>query len=656
MLQTNPPILDKILEMNKSIETFSQRILRIKASKPSSKVNSNPYQIAETALLEKTDRELAESLEEKIEQHIETISPGQMQEVRRSLKEIMDARKNPFSEENLEPSINIAPQIATKFETASITTITDSPSTNGRNKAVESFAMSVILNEKQLAAKEMAFAGKSFCLIGAAGTGKTTAQREIAEALLLDNRLSIATYKTYDTEGARKYISSPSIAFVAYTRRAAANLQKAIFKSDTLREKLATNIMTIHSLLEYEPETYYDADEQKEKFRFAPKRTAANPLTITHLIIEESSMLGVADLWPNLYAALPLGVQIIMIGDINQLPPVFGPSILNYALVQLPIIELTEVYRNQGIVLENAHNILAGNEIVESPRYQIIRGKKPVQEGQEKMATMLGSLFEQFYTMEDAEGYKVYDPEDCIILSPFNKQALGTINMNKWIAEFAGKDRGAIVYEIIAGFSKQYLAVGDKVMFNKIDGIITSIERNPNYFGKEPLPCGNNLSRWGHYNHGDHSTHDPFEDSTLSYDNFSIDSLAEEKVERKQQASHIITITYSDGRFETISGAGDLGEAKFSLGYCLSVHKAQGSEWRKVFILFHKDHSIMLFRELFYTAATRARTDVCIIGKDVIINKAIKNQRIKGKTLKDKLEFFNSGQLDKYTDIRCVKD
>jgi hypothetical protein len=54
----------------------------------------------------------------------------------------------------------------------------------------------------------------------------------------------------------------------------------------------------------------------------------------------------------------------------------------------------------------------------------------------------------------------------------------------------------------------------------------------------------------------------------------------------------------------------------------------------------------MLYRELFYTAVTRARTKVTIIAKDAVINKAIKNQRIKGDTIADKIEFFNSGVMD----------
>ena len=62
----------------------------------------------------------------------------------------------------------------------------------------------------------------------------------------------------------------------------------------------------------------------------------------------------------------------------------------------------------------------------------------------------------------------------------------------------------------------------------------------------------------------------------------------------------------------------------------------------------------MCYRELLYTAVTRARTKVVIIAKDNVIDKTIANPRIKGNTLKDKLEFFNSG-IDQVTTVEIIK-
>jgi len=523
----------------------------------------------------------------------------------------------------------------------------------------ESFALNITLNTEQLAAKALAFQGKSFVLTGAAGTGKTTCQRAIAQALLQDNALSTCSFKTYNAAGAREYKTGPSIAFCAYTRRAARNLERAVHKLPELEEKLRHNIMTIHMLLEYEPETYWDDLEGKEVFRFVPRRTANNPLTITHLIVEESSMLGL-DLWEKLYDALPAGVQIIFIGDINQLPPVFGPSIMNYALVQLPIVELKEVYRNQGIVLENAHHVLKGEDLEEDNNFVIVRGKDKVQHGQEIMSRKIGNLMNALADVTGDDGYPEYDPEDCIILSPFNKQALGTDNLNNWIAQFIGDKRKAVVHEILAGFHKHYLAKGDKVMFNKRDGVITDILSNPKYTGKVPQLPGSDLLRFGTRRLGEadveemNATLAEMENASkigIDYENFS---LEDEKLAKTRQASHEVVIRYEDGTEDTISSAGDFAPACFSLGYCLTYHKAQGSEWRKVFLILHKAHAIMCYRELFYTGLTRARTKVIILSNDAVIKKTIANPRIKGNTLADKLEFFNSG-IDQTNIVEIVK-
>lgn len=526
----------------------------------------------------------------------------------------------------------------------------------------ESFSLNITLNEKQLIGKEYAMAGKNFCLIGAAGTGKTTAQRSVAEALLLDKKLNTSRFKKFDyVTGERVYVTAPSIAFVAYTRRAAANLAKAVHKSPLLAEELKDNIMTIHALLEFEPVTYEEFDEKEGKyvtrFRFEPKRTAANPLNITHLVIEEASMLDAYTLWRQLFDALPPGVQIIYIGDINQLPPVFGPSILNFALVQLPIVELTHVYRNQGIVLENAHHILKGEKLEEDHNYVIIRGKNPVQVGQHKTARVLGNMFNMWMDQTGDDGLPEYDPEDCMILSPWGKQDLGTGNLNNWIAQHIGSKRDAVVHEVLAGFNKVYLAVGDRVMVNKMDGIITDIYRNSQYHGKEPQIAGRDLTRFGVRIIGMGGHEVDIDELATDYSTFSLEQLENEKAERKQQASHEVVIQLDNGKTETLKSAGDFGEQFFSLGYALTVHKAQGSEWRKVFIILHKDHAVSLYRELFYTAATRARTKVTIIAKDAVIEKAIKNQRIKGNTIADKIEFFNSGVMDSIREpVYATKD
>lgn len=593
-------------------------------------------QIEVAAPIVPTTTDIVAPMQRVIHQEIGKLTLAQRLEMKRATQEAIALE---MAEESIPETINSA-ETGDDLEVKAF----EAPDLGG------TFSLSIKLNDRQVMATEFAENGKNFCLIGAAGTGKTTTQRTVAAKLVADRKLRSTSFKIKGGGGSR--VDAPSIAFVAFTNRASANLARAVHKDPVLEEILRNNIMTIHSLLEFEPEEYWDQEADKMKFRFAPKRTAHNPLTITHLVIEEASMVGL-DLWEMLFDALPLGVQIIFIGDINQLPPVFGPSILNYALVQLPVVELTEVYRQQegSTIIENAHRILAGNpDLVEGPNFKIVRGKSPVQVGQGKMAMSLAKMFEAWYDL----GY--YDPADCMILSPWNKKDLGTINMNHWIAQFLGKKRGAVVHEVLAGFSTLYLAEGDRVMFEKQDAVITKITINGMYHGKEPQAAGTDLSRFGVRILGDnHVAEVELEDQLLSYTDFSVDELEDSAMERKQQASHLVTIMTENGQTRTLSATGDFGDQVFSLGYVLTVHKAQGCEWKRVFIILHKDHAVSLFRELLYTAETRSREECILIAKDDVIKKAIASQRIKGNTLEEKIEYFNSGLMNAGMAVSCVK-
>lgn len=528
------------------------------------------------------------------------------------------------------------------------------PSSILQTEKKETFSLSISLNKEQLLAKELAFNSKSFCLVGAAGTGKTTAQREIASALLKQNLLRTHSFRI---QGTTSRVDAPSIAFVAYTRIASGNLKRAIHKDPALEKALTHNITTIHNLLEYAPELYWDYEAQKEKMRFIPKRNATNLLDITHLIIEESSMVGLK-LWNELFDALRSGVQIIFIGDINQLPPVMDKSILNYALVQLPVVELTHVYRQaeESLILENAHKILKGDISLKEGKDFLIMRNGEVQHTQAKLAQMIGQAFPKFAAKEKQEKDSGYDPTQDIILSPFNKQDLGTDNINKWIAQFLSAERGAVTFEIKAGINTLYLAAGDKVMYNKQVGEIISINKNGEYHGKQCLSPSPYLTRFGTYLSSNEEESEDDDDFGLGYEDIDLEKMMEEgsKEDLLRSASHVVTIMIETGEEITLSSVGDFAPSTFSLGYALTVHKAQGCEWRKVFIILHKAHSIMAFRELLYTAVTRAREQCIIITKDFMIKKAIENPRIKGNTIEEKIEYFNSGVMD-IGNVHCTK-
>ena len=109
-------------------------------------------------------------------------------------------------------------------------------------------------------------------------------------------------------------------------------------------------------------------------------------------------------------------------------------------------------------------------------------------------------------------------------------------------------------------------------------------------------------------------------------------------------ASHIITLYLVDSeRTVQIKSAGEIDA--LILGYAITIHKAQGSEWSKVFLCFHHTHATMIQRELLYTAVTRAKDELFVICESDTFEKGIIRQRIKGDTWQEKAEYFK-GKLD----------
>jgi hypothetical protein len=238
-----------------------------------------------------------------------------------------------------------------------------------------------------------------------------------------------------------------------------------------------------------------------------------------------------------------------------------------------------------------------------------------------------------------------YNPEEDIILTPFNK-AFGTIEMNRQIAQFLGERRGAQVYEIIAGYNKYYLAVGDRMFFNKEECFIINIARNGEYMGKIPQAPSINLDRWGNFKEvgkeeGYHESTESDEDDLELLAGLTMDNIED----RVNAASHVLTLRFTDGTELEIDSAAEFNAMLG--GYALTVHKSQGSEWQKVFIFLHHTQATMHSRELLYTAVTRARTDLVILCEPDSIEKCINQPRLAGVTMEEKIEKFK-GKVNEF--------
>lgn len=504
---------------------------------------------------------------------------------------------------------------------------------------------SITYNAQQREAIRLATSSKSFVLTGAAGTGKTTTTKGCIESIV-SNSISLPL-----SADGHKHLTSgvPGIVCCAYTRRAVQNIRKVMPKD------IADNCITIHKLLEYQPTFYEVVDEDtglaRRTMRFEPNRTRYNPLPVSihTLIIDEASMVSV-ELHDLLLDAFSHDVNIIYIGDIQQLPPIFGSAILGYKLLELPVVELTHVYRQalESPIIRLAHRILSGEPIEFTSAKESATGKPHFPEEwnvpsklklhpwAKKLSADTACLTAaKFLTTAIAQS--IYNPEEDIVLCPFNK-SFGTTELNAQIANYLGKERGAMVYEIICGFNKKYLAVGDRVLYDKEDAVITGISYNPTYAGSLPQKESPTLDRWGHQQGEQHELRQQTADDIDAMLD-AMGAISGDSEERKRSSSHQVKLLMSATDEEiTVDSVGDV--TKIDLGYVLTIHKSQGSEWRKVFLLTHHSHATMMQRELIYTACTRAREELYWICEPEQLTSAILNQRIEGNTIEAKAEFF----------------
>ena len=529
----------------------------------------------------------------------------------------------------------------------------------------------VTLNAAQLEYVDKIKAGLDVVLIGKAGTGKTTAAGVGMTELIKAGKITPMRTSTKHLQA-----GLPGVAIVSFTNKAVNNIRHQ------MPADLKPHCVTVHKLLEFKPNYYEILDETtgdyKKTMRFEPSRNAYNPLPsdLRMIVFEESSMISV-ELHQMLKDALQHDCQLIYLGDIRQLPPVMGTAILGFKMIELPVVELTEVYRQAllspilrcALSIDNGEvekfssanrvkaasgkwewpDLMAWNEIGEHGSLRIHCWQKPLSAD---LALLTAIKF--LNTMEE-QGAEFYNPAEDIILSPYNK-AFGTIELNKGVAQHLGIKRGAVVHEVIAGFQKHYLAIGDRVLYNKEDAFIENIARNDEYMGARTQTASKHLNRWGHLEEQmseaeqELSLAEESEFELQAIENF-LESSAAEIEDRVTAASHVITLRYACSDPDDPDAVIDLERAtdinNLLGGYAITIHKAQGSEYAKVFLMLHQSQNAMISRELLYTAMTRAAKHLYILCEAGSIEKGIRSQRIKGNTLAEKAEYFK-GKMDEY--------
>lgn len=339
-------------------------------------------------------------------------------------------------------------------------------------------------------------------------------------------------------------------------------------------EATGRDASTIHRLLEY---SYGEGG-------FG--RNAENTLLADVVIVDEMSMVDVP-LMAALLRALAPGSRLIMVGDSDQLPSV-GPGNVLRDMVdsgQIPVVRLTEIFRQSGrsAIVTNAHRI---NE-----------GQMPILEGLEDFGfepmEEQEAVIRRLIALNSGKAAKLGAQEplqDIQVLAPMKKGPLGVYNLNKRLQEALNppahkkKERkyGDVVFR-----------EGDKVMQIKNDYRLAWTRSLPH----QPPEMGE-----GVYN-GDLGT-------IMSID------LYEQTLE----------VLFDDGR-SAVYAFSMLEELE--LAYCISIHKSQGSEFPIVLLPLLGGPPMLLNRNLLYTAVTRARHMVCILGRQSCIQQMVRNNQVK---------------------------
>ncbi len=377
------------------------------------------------------------------------------------------------------------------------------------------------LSEAQADAVRASFAGRLLVLTGGPGTGKTTTVRGIVRA--------------HKAAGKQVVLCAP-------TGRAAKRLSEAA----------GAEARTIHRLLEWNPATA----------RF--QRDADNPIEAELVLVDETSMLNL-QLAQRLLCAIPAHVPLVMVGDVDQLPPV-GPGQVLRALIDsgiAPVVRLSTVFRQaqESHIVQGAHAILQGRAPASSPAHTRGSGELFVVKARDPEA-VLARLREMVKRLPLSYGF---DPKrDVMVLSPMRRGPLGTERLNEFLQQELNPS-------IEPNARPLALRPGDRVMQLVND----------------------------------------YEKETFNGDLGEVRTVAGG-----------MTYVNMDGR-EVRYKHDDLSD--LALAYASTVHKVQGSEFQAVIVVLHASHHVLLSRALLYTAVTRGKRLVVVVGDERALGRAVQN-------------------------------
>ena len=389
-------------------------------------------------------------------------------------------------------------------------------------------------DEVQLAAIRQAVTSKVMVLTGGPGTGKTTTTQGIIAAL--------------KKAGLRVLLAAP-------TGRAAKRMSEAT----------GMEAKTIHRLLEYNPQDGY-------------KRNDENPLEGDALIVDECSMIDIL-LMNNLLKAVPVGMRLVFVGDIDQLPSVGAGNVLRDIIdsQRIPVVRLVRIFRQaqKSRIVMNAHTINQGRFPDTSngrdTDFFFMREDDP-----ERAAETIVRLVKERLPRAYRES-----PDRIQVLTPMQRGVVGAANLNLLLQQALNPsgpslNRGGYTYRQGDRVMQQRNNY-DKDVFNGDLGYIREVDTEERTLKVD------------------------FDGKWIEYDITELDEL--------------------------------------TLAYATTIHKAQGSEYPIVVMPVLMTHFVMLQRNLIYTGITRAKKICVLLGAAKALAYAVRNVSVlkRNTRLKERL-------------------
>lgn len=341
-----------------------------------------------------------------------------------------------------------------------------------------------------------------------------------------------------------------------------------------MKEATGREARTIHRLLEVSG----DPDS-----RIYFNRDADEPLETDVIIIDEMSMVDIY-LFQSLLRAVVPGTRLIMVGDANQLPSVGPGSVLKDMIESGKILTVTleRIFRQaqQSDIVVNAHKINAGEHPVvnnKSPDFFFIRQSDP--------GTIIGTAVK--LVGDNLPRYLKVDSSEIQVMAPMKKGVLGIANLNKVMQTYLNP----------ASPDKEEHSRGD-MLFREGDRV---------------MQVRNNYQiAWTV--RGRHNAVLDNGEGVFNGDMGIIRQIS--------RYAETITVEFDEHRYVDYDFS-DLDQLE--LAYAVTIHKAQGSEYPAVVIPLLRGPRMLMNRNLLYTAVTRARSLVVLIGEPAVMNEMIDN-------------------------------